>query len=73
METDKRHIARAAIEGVAYQTAAVLESITKDSEIDLKDLKVDGGMSKNKFLLQFQADICGVIISMFYLFFSVHF
>lgn len=62
METDKRHIARAAIEGVAYQTAAILESITKDSEIDLKDLKVDGGMSKNKFLLQFQADICGVII-----------
>ena len=47
----------ATLESIAYQTADVLEAMEKDSGIDLKSLKVDGGASANDFLMQFQADI----------------
>lgn len=60
METDHRHIARAAIEGVGYQVAAVVASIRQDSKMDINVLKIDGGMGKNNLLLQFQADISGI-------------
>ena len=66
METDKRHIARAAIEGVGYQVEAILASIRKDSQVDMKILKIDGGMGKNSLLLQFQADISGIQIGRSY-------
>ena len=56
----KGHIARAALEATAYQTAEVLEAMEKDSGVALKALKVDGGMVYNDLLMQFQADILGV-------------
>ena len=57
---NKGHIARAALEATAYQTREVLEAMNKDSGVELKTLKVDGGMVVNQLLMQFQADILGV-------------
>jgi glycerol kinase len=54
------HIARAALESTAFQTAEVIEAMNADSGVDLKELKVDGGMTANELLMQFQADILGV-------------
>ena len=54
------HIARAVLEATAYQTREVLEAMNADSGVDLKELKVDGGMVGNELLMQFQADILGV-------------
>ena len=51
------HFARAALEGIAYQVADVLEAMEADSGIDVKELRVDGGAAANELLLQFQADI----------------
>lgn len=53
----KEHFIRATLESIAYQTADVLRAMEKDSGIDLKSLKVDGGASANDFLMQFQSDI----------------
>jgi glycerol kinase len=58
--TSRAHIARAALESIAYQTRDVLECMEKDSGIKLKELRVDGGAAANGFLMQFQADILGV-------------
>ena len=57
---NKYHIARAALEATAYQTREVLDAMNKDSGVDLKALKVDGGMVYNETLMQFQSDILGV-------------
>ncbi len=57
---NKGHIARAALEATAYQTREVLEAMQADSGVDLKSLKVDGGMVVNELLMQFQADILGL-------------
>jgi glycerol kinase len=57
--TDK-HIVRATLESLAYQTMDVLKAMEKDSGIELKTLNVDGGASANNFLLQFQADLLNV-------------
>lgn len=57
--TDK-HIVRATLESLAYQTMDVLKAMEKDSGIELKKLNVDGGASANNFLLQFQSDILNV-------------
>ncbi len=57
---NKYHICRAALEATAYQTREVLDAMNKDSGVDLKALKVDGGMVFNETLMQFQADILGV-------------
>lgn len=54
------HIARAALESIAYQTADVLEAMRQDSGVDLSELRVDGGASRNDLLMQFQADLLGV-------------
>lgn len=54
------HIARAALEATAYQTAEVLDAMRADSGVDLTELKVDGGMVVNDVLMQFQADILDV-------------
>ena len=56
----KAHIARAALEAVAYQTREVVDAMNNDSGIPLTRLKVDGGMVRNKLLMQFQADQLGV-------------
>jgi glycerol kinase len=58
--TTPAHIARAALESIAYQTRDVLECMEEDSGIGLKELRVDGGAAANEFLMQFQADILGV-------------
>ena len=57
---NRSHIARAALEAVAYQTRDVLEAMEKDSGISIKQLRVDGGMVANELLMQFQADQLGV-------------
>jgi glycerol kinase len=54
------HIARAALESAAYQTRDILDAMTADSGVRLTELRVDGGMTANSLLMQFQADILGV-------------
>ncbi len=56
----KAHLARAALEATAFQTQEVFEAMRKDSGIDIRVLKADGGMTGNELLMQFQADILGV-------------
>ena len=56
----RAHIARAALEGIAYQVADVLQAMQSDSKIRLKELRVDGGACANNLLMQFQADLLGV-------------
>lgn len=58
--TTAGHIARAALEGIAFQVADVLSAMEADSGIRLKELRVDGGASANNVLMQFQADLLGV-------------
>ena len=58
--TTAGHIARAAVESMAYQTCDLLDAMQKDASIKLAELKVDGGASLNNDLLQFQADMLGV-------------
>ena len=58
--TSKAHIARAALESIAYQSAEVLDAMQKDSGERLSELRVDGGASANDLLMQFQADLLGV-------------
>jgi glycerol kinase len=57
---NRGHFARAALEATAYQTREVLDAMKKDSGVELKALKVDGGMVYNELLMQFQSDILGV-------------
>ncbi len=55
--SNRGHIARAVLEGIALQNFEILDAMEKDSGIDLKALKVDGGAAANNLLMQFQADI----------------
>jgi glycerol kinase len=55
------HIARAALESIAYQTIDVLKAMEADSGITIKELRVDGGATVNNMLLQFQADILNIV------------
>ncbi|TFD20252.1 FGGY-family carbohydrate kinase, partial [Cryobacterium sp. TMT2-23] len=59
---NKGHIARAALESIAYQSREVLDAVNADSGVPLTELKVDGGASANDLLMQFQADILGVSV-----------
>lgn len=56
----KAHIARAALESIAYQTREVLDAVNADSGVPLTELKVDGGATVDNLLMQFQADVLGV-------------
>jgi glycerol kinase len=56
---DRRHLVRATLESVCYQTLDVAEAMEQDSGVHVKTLKVDGGMVQNNFLMQLQADILG--------------
>ncbi len=56
----RAHIARAALEAMAYQTRDVVECMQRDSGIKARELRVDGGATRNDFLCQFQADILGI-------------
>ncbi len=53
----KNHIARAALESIAFQTYDVLKAMEADANIEIKELRVDGGATENDLLMQFQADI----------------
>lgn len=55
--TSAAHIARAALEGIAFQTMDVVNAMQRDAGIELKELRVDGGAAANNLLMQFQADI----------------
>ena len=57
---NRGHIARAALEATAFQTREVLDAMNADSGVALTELKVDGGMTANELLMQFQADVLGV-------------
>lgn len=54
------HIARAALESIAYQSADVIHAMERDAGMDLKEVRVDGGATGNNLLMQFQADLLGV-------------
>ncbi len=58
--TSAGHIARAALEGIAFQTADVIAAMQKDSGTPIRELRVDGGAARNNLLMQFQADILNV-------------
>lgn len=60
--TTAAHIARAAVEAIAYQTRDLAEAMQKDAGVPVADLKVDGGASVNNRLMQFQADVLGVSV-----------
>lgn len=59
---NKNHLIRATLESIAYQTRDVIEAMQEDSGIELSTLKVDGGATKNNFLMQFQSDILGTAV-----------
>lgn len=60
---NRNHLIRATLESIAYQTRDVLEAMQEDSGIKLATLKVDGGATKNNFLMQFQSDILGTDVA----------
>ena len=60
--TNARHIARAALESIAFQTMDVLDAMEADSGIKIKELRVDGGATVDNLLMQFQADVARVPI-----------
>src|SRR5262249_52508515 len=63
--SNKGHIARAALEGMAYQTCEVVEAMLADTgTARVGELRVDGGMTRNELLMQFQADILGSPVAM---------
>ena len=57
--TTTAHIARAALEGIAYQTMDITAAMSRDAGVPLRELKVDGGASRNNLLMQFQSDLLG--------------
>ncbi len=61
--TEIGHVWRAALEAIAYQVKDLVDLMTKQANIHLKELRVDGGPTKNKLLMQFQADMLNAIIN----------
>jgi glycerol kinase len=61
--TNRGHIARAALEGIAFQVADVLAAMQSDSGVALQELRVDGGAACNNLLMQIQADLLGVVVT----------
>ncbi len=61
--SNRAHIARAALEGIAFQVADILEAMETDSGVPLKELRVDGGAARNNLLMQIQADALGVPVT----------
>ena len=60
--TTAAHIARATLEGIAFQTMDIVGAMEKDASMKLSELKVDGGASRNNLLMQFQADVLGTTV-----------
>lgn len=61
--SNRAHIARAALEGIAFQVADVLAAMQSDSGVPLEELRVDGGAARNDLLMQMQADLLGVPVT----------
>jgi glycerol kinase len=59
----RAHIARAALEGISFQIADILDAMETDSGVPLKELRVDGGAARNNLLMQIQADSLGVPVT----------
>ena len=60
---NRAHIARAALEGIAFQIADIIDAMETDSGVPLKELRVDGGAARNNLLMQIQADLLGVPVT----------
>ncbi len=60
--SNRKHLVRATLESLAYQTRDVCDAMRADAGLDLAELRVDGGACRNDFLMQFQADILGVVV-----------
>ena len=60
--TGAKHIARAALESIAFQTYDIVQAMQADSGIEISELRVDGGAANNDLLMQFQADILNVTV-----------
>ena len=63
LATEKGHVCRAALEAIAYQIKDLVDLMTSHAGIELKELRVDGGPTKNHFLMQFQADMLNACIN----------
>lgn len=61
--TTRAHIVRAGLESIAYQTRDVLEVMQESSELSIESVRVDGGASANNFLMQFQSDMLGKLVT----------
>ncbi len=61
--SNRAHIARAALEGIAFQVADVLTAMESDSGVRIEELRVDGGAARNNLLMQIQADVLGVPVT----------
>ena len=61
--SNRAHIARAALEGIAFQVADVVGAMESDSGVPLQELRVDGGAARNNLLMQMQADLLGVPVT----------
>ena len=57
LNAGKAHVLRAGLESIAYQVKDLIDMMTRQAGIELKALRVDGGPTKNQFLMQFQADM----------------
>ena len=62
LDSTRAHIARAALESVAYQVKDLLQTLKLEKNISLSNVKVDGGMVKNRWLMQFLSDLCQLTI-----------
>ncbi len=60
LDTKKEHIVRAVLEGICYRIKDIIEGIMKDTKIKVNTIMADGGVSQNKFILQFMSDILGI-------------
>jgi glycerol kinase len=60
--TNASHIARAALESIAYQSYDLVKAMEADAQIPIAELRVDGGATKNNFLIQFQSDLAGLAV-----------
>ncbi|MEX2081712.1 MAG: FGGY-family carbohydrate kinase, partial [Dehalococcoidia bacterium] len=58
--TGTAHLARAALEAMAYSTSDVAEAMEADSGVEMRELRVDGGAAANDWMMQFQSDVLGV-------------
>ncbi len=61
--SSRAHIARAALEGIAFQIADIINAMENDSGVPLSELRVDGGAARNNLLMQIQADLLGVPVT----------